>query len=88
MQSRRAGASCRVSGSSGSGIGLVSSAHRVRDDFAAAHPTQHRVLVETVAASRAVVVPTAAMADRLTALHDSAQNACIVHIPPGASPTN
>lgn len=51
--------------------------------FAAAHPTQLRVLAETVAASRAVVVPTAAMADRLTAIHEPSRAARLVHIPWG-----
>ncbi|MEV6154890.1 glycosyltransferase family 4 protein [Nonomuraea sp. NPDC052129] len=51
--------------------------------FAAAHPTQRQVLAETVAASRAVVVPTTAMADRLIALHEPSRNARIEHIPWG-----
>ncbi|GAB2918824.1 glycosyltransferase family 4 protein [Nonomuraea fastidiosa] len=50
---------------------------------AAAHPTQRHVLAETVSASRAVVVPTSAMADRLIALHNEARRARIEHIPWG-----
>ncbi|MGW4412553.1 glycosyltransferase family 4 protein [Nonomuraea sp. NPDC004702] len=51
--------------------------------FATDHPTQRRVLAETVAASRAIVVPTTAMADRLYNLHEQARKVKIVHIPWG-----
>ncbi|MFG2077001.1 glycosyltransferase family 4 protein [Nonomuraea maritima] len=51
--------------------------------FAATNPTQHRVLSDTVAASRAIVVPTTAMADQLIALHEPARKARIAHIPWG-----
>ncbi|MET7334391.1 glycosyltransferase family 4 protein [Nonomuraea sp. NPDC005650] len=51
--------------------------------FAATHPTQHRVLADTVAASRAIVAPTAAMADLLIALHEPARQARIIHLPWG-----
>ncbi|MFF5211757.1 glycosyltransferase family 4 protein [Streptosporangium sp. NPDC000396] len=51
--------------------------------FAAAHPTQLRVLHETVEASRAIVVPTAAMADELTRLAPHTRPERIAHIPWG-----
>lgn len=47
------------------GIALV---HGTDLLFAERYPTQHDVLIEAVAASRAVVVPSAAMADRLRLL--------------------
>jgi len=54
---------------------------------AATHPTQRHVLAETVATSRAIVVPTSAMADRLITLHDKVAQARIVHIPWGIPDT-
>ncbi|MEU4511804.1 glycosyltransferase family 4 protein [Nonomuraea wenchangensis] len=50
---------------------------------AATNSTQRRVLADTVAASRAIVVPTTAMADQLVALHEPARSAHIAHIPWG-----
>ncbi|QDY77669.1 glycosyltransferase family 4 protein [Streptomyces qinzhouensis] len=51
--------------------------------FAATHRDQFRVLLETVRAADAVVVPTAAMADRLLELAPGTDRRKIVHIPWG-----
>ncbi len=51
--------------------------------FAQAHPTQLRVLHHVVDAAAAIVVPTAAMADRLRRLAPHLDPARVVHIPWG-----
>jgi glycosyltransferase involved in cell wall biosynthesis len=51
--------------------------------FAQAHPTQLRVLHHVVDAAAAIVVPTAAMADRLRRLAPHLDPAHVVHIPWG-----
>lgn len=51
--------------------------------FAEAHPTQLRVLQRLVEAAAAIVVPTAAMADRLHLLAPRLKPARVVHIPWG-----
>ncbi|MEU7897408.1 glycosyltransferase family 4 protein [Nonomuraea sp. NPDC049152] len=55
--------------------------------LAAAHPTQRRVLHQATKAARAVVVPTAAMADELHRLAPDARCASLVHIPWGIPDT-
>ncbi|QIJ66067.1 glycosyltransferase family 4 protein [Streptomyces sp. JB150] len=64
-------------------IGLV---HGTDLLFAAEHPTQARVLRDAVAAATALVVPTAAMADRLRRL-TPVDSGRIVHIPWGVPDT-
>ncbi|MFI6886738.1 glycosyltransferase family 4 protein [Streptosporangium canum] len=51
--------------------------------FAAAHPTQRSILHETVEVSRAIVVPSTAMADELIRLAPHTRRAGITHIPWG-----
>ncbi len=51
--------------------------------FALTHPTQRRVLQHVVDAAAAIVVPTAAMADRLRRLAPHLDPARVVHIPWG-----